>query len=46
MNMNSLKKIRHKWFMFDKAKRLLKKKKGLVQMLIWNALNIKRSFKT
>jgi hypothetical protein len=26
MNMNSFKKIGHKWFMFDKAKGLLKKR--------------------
>jgi hypothetical protein len=41
MNMNTLKKIGHKWFMFDKAKGLLKKK-GLVHMLISSALNIKK----
>jgi hypothetical protein len=44
MNMNSLKNFGHKWFMFDKSKGLLKKKKGHVHMLIWSALNIKKEF--
>jgi len=41
MNMNTLKKVGHKWFMFDKAKGLLKRNE-LVHMLIWSALNIKK----